>query len=60
MTIMIDKPLFQTCTDGTLPATNSDKVYELKTHSWFKEVGKDKAPGMAGSAGIAIPRRKQF
>ena len=47
-------------TDGTSPAKNGDKIHELKAHSWFKEVGRDKAPGIAGSAGIAIPKRKQF
>ena len=45
--------------DGTTPATNSDIIYELKVHSWFKEVGKDTAKGMAGSAGVAIPKRKK-
>ena len=47
-------------TDGTTPATNGDKIYELKAHSWFKEVGRDTAAGMAGSAGVDIPKRKQF
>ena len=46
--------------DGTMPATNGDKIYELKAHSWFKEVGRDTAAGTAGSAGVAIPRRKIF
>ena len=43
-----------------MPATNGDIIYELKAHSWFKDVGRDKAAGMAGSAGVAIPRRKIF
>ena len=47
-------------TDGATPATNGDKIYELKAHSWFKEVGRDTAAGMAGSAGVDIPKRKQF
>ena len=39
---------------------NSDKIYELKVHSRFKEVGQDAQPGIAGAAAIAIPRRKDF
>ena len=46
--------------DGTTPAPNGDKIYELKMHSHFKEVGRDTAMGMAGSAGVAIPKRKTF
>lgn len=45
---------------GTTHAVNSDKIYELKVHSRFKEVGQDAQPGIAGAAAIAIPRRKLF
>ena len=46
--------------DGTAPAANGDKIYELKAHSHFKDVGRDTAAGIAGSAGVAIPKRKTF
>ena len=46
--------------DGTTPATNGDIIYQLKAHSWFKDVGRDTATGMAGSAAVVIPRRKIF
>ena len=49
--------------DPTLPpspATNSDKIFELKVHSRFKEVGRDAQGGIAGAAAIAVPRRKDF
>ena len=46
--------------DGTTSANSSDTIYELKVHSRFKEVGEDARPGIAGSAAIAVPRRKEF
>ena len=46
--------------DGTTSVNNSAKIYELKVHSRFKEVGEDARPGIAGSAAIAVPRRKEF
>ena len=46
--------------DGTTSVNNSDKIYELKVHSRFKEVGGDVKGGIAGSAAIAVPKRKDF
>ena len=46
--------------DGTTSVNNSDKIYELKAHSRFKEVGRDVKGGIAGTAAIAVPRRKDF
>ena len=45
---------------GTTPAANSDKIYELRVHSHFKEVGQDSAGGIAGSSAVEIPKRKEF
>ena len=45
---------------GTTSANGSDKIYELKVHSRFKEVGRDVQKGIAGSAAIAVPRRKDY
>lgn len=45
---------------GTAPAENSEKIYELKVHSHFKEVGQDSTEGIAGSSAVEIPKRKEF
>ena len=45
---------------GTAPAENSEKIYELKVHSHFKEVGEDSTEGIAGSSAVEIPKRKEF
>ena len=37
---------------------NSGKIYELKVHSHFKEVGHDTIEGIAGSSAIEIPKKK--
>ena len=45
---------------GATPAANSGKIYELKVHSHFKEVGEDSSEGIAGSSAVEIPKRKEF
>ena len=60
VTIMLTFPDLDDPTLPPSPATNSDKIFELKVHSRFKEVGKDSQPGIAGAAAIAIRRRKDF
>ena len=45
---------------GTTSAKHDKKIYELKVHSRFKEVGRDVKGGIAGAAAIAVPRRKDF
>ena len=39
---------------------NSGKIYELKVHSHFKEVGHDTIEGIAGSSAIEIQKKKEF
>ena len=45
---------------GTTSTKHDKKIYELKVHSRFKEVGRDVKGGIAGAAAIAVPRRKDF